>query len=578
MNIYRAEPAESRKMTDIFGLKRIPADISDEEQSRIEEALIEHTWSNIEEVYIITECMNDSGEPVIFCFVKQQRIDVSGLLMLLVLGEKPQVFHIRNCYDEGEMIYGKAEISHGNVLSYYDYYIVQQVSSRHFFCFYDDNSWVKVRICSDYSREVGEPSNPSEDFDGCYIEASVNGQSILVEEDEFNPEMTPEEVKVICDRILAVEKKMQNEKIMSLKQIAFRDVSVQLSDKLEELLPDDDFGSREYAVISLRLGLDDDRPRTREEVAKEFCIPEYCVQVIEDKLRRYTESSKYYSEIDARLEGEYTKDAEIVRKYGHEEDKMSFIFDSIVKDLKGVFESNILVKNGLTPDYTLSTVTIEVSEDTMVEICPHVSNFTKADLIMDTEQTEKRLIGNVRGLATNLLHQSRSHLINKDGTIESRDLILEDPVVSMKSGSTVGSIKNNVSVSATVHQPNREFLRELLGAKLPYDISSLTFGLYLRESEEVDGRLDSWLTWMNKMRKANTVICSDSQGIKMMVAEDVYITAKFDEDTSHIYLKISTRYPSQMKYKLKDDAVVNKIIDAVLDGGRVEDNEKTNNR
>ena len=572
MNIYRAEYAEGRKMMDPFGLERIPADISDEMRAQIEETLIEETWINYEEVYIITEGQTDNGESVIFCFVKAEERSLSGRLMLLVLGEKPQIYTVRTCYNEGEMLYGQAEIFPGNVLSYYDLYIVQGISARQFFCFYEDDSRVEVRINADYSNIIGD--NPftrinEEDYSSCYVEVTVDGNSHIVESDEFYPEISPEQVKERCDIILEEEKKRQKENRLSDAQAAIRYVSRYLSDKLEDMLPDDEFGPREFAIIRLRLGLDDDRPRTREEAAREFCIPEAWVMGVEEKLRRYTENSSYYSEIEARLECEYAKEAEIAKKFGHTEEEWFASFNRVIMDIR----RNILTKNGLTADYTLSTAAIEVSEDTAVEIGPQCSTLTKADLIMETDQIEKKLTGKARGLALNLLPQEKKHLLYEDGIIESRNLILEDPVVSMKVGSTVGSVKHNISVSATVHQPNHENIRTLLKADLPYDLASITFGLYLSEADEDGCKDKSWLTWMNKMRRTNTVICSDSRGIQMMVAEDVYITVKFDEDTSLLYLKISTRYPSQMKYKLKDEAVVKEIIDAVLDGGRPGKNE-----
>lgn len=157
MDIYTARPEEGRKWMDFFSLRKIPADISEEVRTALEELLLNTSCGQNQEVYIITEGYDNLGNLNIFCFVKDQEDDMTGILLLITFGESPQILKIANCYNEGELLYSQAEWYPGNILSYYDYFIVRGEYSRVLICPNGDNEWVQVRIPADQREILDEP-------------------------------------------------------------------------------------------------------------------------------------------------------------------------------------------------------------------------------------------------------------------------------------------------------------------------------------------------------------------------------------------------------------------------------------
>lgn len=232
-----------------------------------------------------------------------------------------------------------------------------------------------------------------------------------------------------------------------------------------------------------------------------------------------------------------------------EDRESSFLDSKIIFEKLDPFTKPLVYKVLFEPDlldYTLSTVTLELSEDTFVEYGIE-SIWKEADLIKESMELIDKLKGRCRGLALNLV--PADSIVYNDGDVESRDLILNDQVVTRKNGSMAGCIRNNVSVSATVFKPDAKKLRALLRDNLPYDISSVTFGLYIPDHFSCE----TWNEWMNTILKNFTLIYSDEkEGLVMMLEKDVYLAAKYVAETDSISMKISTRYPFQMSNKLKE--------------------------
>ena len=247
---------------------------------------------------------------------------------------------------------------------------------------------------------------------------------------------------------------------------------------------------------------------------------------------------------------------------------MPLTMNNILKELdpftkplvyKVLFQTNLM-------SYKLSTVTLELSRDTNIEIGME-SMWKEADLIRDSEEIASSLTGRCKGLALNLVPSDS--LIYMDKEVKSRNLILNDPLVTRKNGSLTGCIRNNISVSVTVHRPDAEKLKALLNEDLPYDITSVTFGLYIGDQLACD----VWDEWLEKIRGNFTVIyCDAREGIVLMVARDIYLSAKYDEENNHISMKISTKYPFQMKGTLIEKDMSD-LIDYIIYYGSEEADE-----
>ena len=86
----------------------------------------------------------------------------------------------------------------------------------------------------------------------------------------------------------------------SVFDLEYEDMSADLSEELDRLLPKGKFDLRDLRFISLRLGLDD-LPRSCKEVGLEFNISEDYVHTIDAKLMKYICESKFYKEFVLRL-------------------------------------------------------------------------------------------------------------------------------------------------------------------------------------------------------------------------------------------------------------------------------------
>lgn len=107
--------------------------------------------------------------------------------------------------------------------------------------------------------------------------------------------------------------------------------------------------------------------------------------------------------------------------------------------------------------------------------------------------------------------------------------------------------------------------------KLPYDITSITYGIYPIYDKR--SPLDIWEDWINSIRNNFTVLYSDKkEGIKILLMKDVFLTAKFDEETGYINLKLSTRHPDQMEYKMRED-IISDLINAITSDFLEDDDE-----
>ena len=205
IEIYDLQSGDKHALRYLFQSYIVPAMISYEDRKSLEKLMEPDSWFWINEVGILTSGSTENGDPVYFCFTGQNGDDV-GDLELFVLSEKPQRFTIETLYQNGEWFHGLAEWYPGDVLSYYDYYIVQGASARNFICIYEDSSWVNIRVKADYSNILGWESRTDQVSSSATVH--VSGESCDVEAEGFYPAITPAEVKLKCDVLLEIGKRI----------------------------------------------------------------------------------------------------------------------------------------------------------------------------------------------------------------------------------------------------------------------------------------------------------------------------------------------------------------------------------
>ena len=115
--------------------------------------------------------------------------------------------------------------------------------------------------------------------------------------------MLTEDEQLLIDEIIAARsaKREEQKQEMSILDLKYEDMSADLSEELDSILPEEEFDLRELRIISLRLGLDD-LPRSPRDIVLEFNISEDYVHTIDAKLMKYICESKLFKEFVLRLD------------------------------------------------------------------------------------------------------------------------------------------------------------------------------------------------------------------------------------------------------------------------------------
>lgn len=208
-------------------------------------------------------------------------------------------------------------------------------------------------------------------------------------------------------------------------------------------------------------------------------------------------------------------------------------------------------KEKIIDDVTVSSISFSISEDTSVQLGPFNESMTASDLKADRENILQELRKRAYGILLNFV------LIDDfDFTSDTPKYTngLYEEIIKKKSGSTNGSICENITVETVVFSPDMEKVKRLLNNRINVlNISSISFGfsIPIKEGETL---LDKGKHCIQKLQDNYTILSYDNvEGAKIELSEDFYLYLAISEDV--IKIKLSTKYAFQFERKFKEFSV-----------------------
>lgn len=202
-------------------------------------------------------------------------------------------------------------------------------------------------------------------------------------------------------------------------------------------------------------------------------------------------------------------------------------------------------------DLTVSSISFAISEDTSVQLGPFNESMTTSDLKANREHILQELRKKAYGILMNFV------LIDdfdfSSDTPKFANGLYEEKVIK-KSGSTNGSICENITVETVVFCPDMKKVNRLLNDRIEVlCISSICFGfsLPIKEGESI---LEKGKHCVQKLQDKYTILSYDNvEGAKIELSEDFFLCLAISEDI--IKVKLSTKYGWQFDRKFKDFSV-----------------------
>ena len=123
------------------------------------------------------------------------------------------------------------------------------------------------------------------------------------------------------------------------------------------------------------------------------------------------------------------------------------------------------------------------------------------------------------------------------------------------SGSTRGSIGEEIRVEAVVFNPNEKKVKRLLDERLSIlNIDAITFGFSVPLSEQ-ETLLDVGKRCLHKLQEEYIILSYDSnEGAKVEIDDDFYLS--FMPSESVLKVKLSTKYGWQFEDRMKKFSVM----------------------
>lgn len=208
-------------------------------------------------------------------------------------------------------------------------------------------------------------------------------------------------------------------------------------------------------------------------------------------------------------------------------------------------------------DITVSSISFSISEKTSVELGPFNGSMTASDLEADREHILQELRKKAYGILMNFV--SIDDFDFSSDTPKFANGLYEEKILK-KSGSTNGSICENITVETVVFNPDMEKVNRLLNDRIEVlCISSICFGfsIPIKEGESI---LEKGKHCVQKLQDQYTILSYDNaEGAKIELSEDFYLYLSISEDI--IKVKLSTKYGWQFERKYKDFSVFEFIHD-----------------
>ena len=135
----------------------------------------------------------------------------------------------------------------------------------------------------------------------------------------------------------------------------------------------------------------------------------------------------------------------------------------------------------------------------------------------------------------------------KNGLYEER--------VEKKSGSTNGSICEQIQVEALVFNPNENRVKRLLDERLDVlNVNAITFGFSVA-NKDGDSILEIGKRCLNRLQDQYIILSYDNvEGARVEIGEDFYLSFMPFENV--IKVKLSTKYDWQFERRMKDFSII----------------------
>lgn len=181
--------------------------------------------------------------------------------------------------------------------------------------------------------------------------------------------------------------------------------------------------------------------------------------------------------------------------------------------------------------------------------------FNESMKILDLETDRNHILQKLRKKAYGILMNfvSISDFDFTSDTPKFTNGLYEEKVIK-KSGSTAGSIRENITVETVVFSPDMIKVNRLLSDRIEVlSISSICFGFSVPIKKD-ESLLNIGMRCIQKMQEEHTILSYDIvEGAKIELSEDFYLSLAISEDI--IKIKLSTKYDWQFERKYRGFSV-----------------------
>lgn len=209
-------------------------------------------------------------------------------------------------------------------------------------------------------------------------------------------------------------------------------------------------------------------------------------------------------------------------------------------------------KEGANDLFDILSIAFEISEKTAVEVGPFNEGITTSDLEENREQILKNLRKKAHGILMNFV--SAEDFDFQSALPKYKNGMYEENVQRI-SGSTNGSICEEVRVEAVVFNPNEKKVKRLLDERISIlNINAITFGFSVPVSEQ-ETLLDVGKKCLHRLQEYYIILSYDnSEGAKVEIGDDFYLS--FMPSESVLKVRLSTKYDWQFEDRMKKFSVM----------------------
>lgn len=209
-------------------------------------------------------------------------------------------------------------------------------------------------------------------------------------------------------------------------------------------------------------------------------------------------------------------------------------------------------KEGTDDFFDILSIAFEISEKTAVEVGPFNEGITTSDLEENREQILKNQRKKAHGILMNFV--SAEDFDFQSDLPKYKNGMYEENVQRI-SGSTRGSIGEEIRVEAVVFNPDEKKVKRLLDERLSIlNIDAITFGFSVPLSEQ-ETLLEVGKRCLHKLQEEYIILSYDSnEGAKVEIDDDFYLS--FMPSESVLKVKLSTKYGWQFEDRMKKFSVM----------------------